>query len=154
MLLTSCGSRLPLTSQILAPGKQQTSLDCTPGRHMGASVPFSRESPTTSTRHVLLQLLLCAAGAASPCESCSWFLSSAKASMCCWLVHKRKGSEVVSCSYTSSETLAPPSPRCCQFVVEALCPVVSGGQCHRALVFLLDKSQIIFYFLFILPNTA
>ena len=45
---------------------------------MGAAVPLSRESPTTSTCHFLLQLVVCVADALSPCESCSLASSTAK----------------------------------------------------------------------------
>lgn len=77
---TSCGS-LPVTSQMVAPGKQQTSLNRISGQQMGASVPFSKESPTTSTRRFLSQLLGHGAAAVSPCESWSLVLSAAR---CPW----------------------------------------------------------------------
>jgi len=79
VLLTCCGS-LSIASQILAPSKQQNSLGCIPGQKMGASVPLSRESTTTSTRHFLLQFLVCVGDVVSLYKSCSLALSTAKAS--------------------------------------------------------------------------
>lgn len=41
-----------------APGRQQTSLEKSSGRQMGASVPLSRESPITNTLRAFLVALL------------------------------------------------------------------------------------------------
>lgn len=45
---------------------------------MGVPPCLSAELPATNTHCFLLQLLVCTAGAVSPCESCSLVLSAAK----------------------------------------------------------------------------
>lgn len=79
VLLTSWGSHLPLTSHILAPGKQQTSPDCIPRWQTAASAPLNS--------HTLLALAVsfCSFHCALlvrllPLDFAPGFLSSAEAS--------------------------------------------------------------------------